>query len=156
ARFARLPHVYDMHDDLAETLASSKFTRNRLLIGMMRGTVRATLRSADSIIIVYPELQNTVDALAPGKPTGLVHNTSVTAGETAGEEEQAARTSELRQQLHLPDGGQVLLYTGTFEAYQGLEATIDGIPSVLSRFPNAIYVLVGGLPDQIETLRERA
>jgi glycosyltransferase involved in cell wall biosynthesis len=50
----------------------------------------------------------------------------------------------------------VLLYTGTFEAYQGLEATLDGIPSVLSRFPNAIYVLVGGLPDQIEALLKRA
>lgn len=157
-RLARLPHVYDMHDDLAETLASSKFTRNRLLIRMMRGVVRMILRSADSIIIVYPELQNTVDALAPGKPTLLIHNTAVTAGEQDGlsAEAKSARLAELRRQLDLPEGSRVLLYTGTFEAYQGLDALIDSIPTVLARFPNAVYVLVGGLPEQIEALRSRA
>jgi glycosyltransferase involved in cell wall biosynthesis len=157
-RLAHLPHVYDMHDDLAETLASSKFTRNRVLIRMMRGIVRMTLRSADSIIIVYPELQHTVDTLAPGKPTVLIHNTAVTAGETEtlSVDDRAARLSQLRRKLELPEGCRVLLYTGTFEAYQGLDALVASVPAVLSRFPNAVYVLVGGLPEQIEVLRDQA
>ena len=158
ARLWRLPHVYDMHDDLAETLVSSKFTRNRLLIRMMRGVVRMTLRSADSIIIVYPELQKTVNTLAPGKPTVLIHNTDVNAGETEAlsAEEKALRLSQLRQTLDLPDDCAVLLYTGTFEPYQGLDALIESIPAVLSQFPHAVYVLVGGLPEQIEALRNKA
>ncbi|HEX9035400.1 MAG TPA: glycosyltransferase [Ktedonobacterales bacterium] len=157
-RLARLPHVYDMHDDLAETLASSKFTRNPFLIRMMRGVVRMTLRSADSIIIVYPELQHVVDTLAPGKPTTLIHNIAVTAGEqeTLSEEQRSARINQVRRELDLPDESRVLLYTGTFEAYQGLDALIDSIPAVLTHFPHAMYVLVGGMPDQIETVRARA
>jgi glycosyltransferase involved in cell wall biosynthesis len=158
ARLARIPHVYDMHDDLAETLASSKFTRQRLLIRLMRGVVATTLRSADSVIIVYPELQNTVNALAPGKPTVLIHNTAVMVGEseTPNAEVEASRINLLRQELKLPEGGPVLLYTGTFEAYQGLDGTLDSIPQVLSHIPDATYVLVGGLPEQIDALRDRA
>lgn len=156
-RLFRLPHVYDMHDDLAETLASSNFTHNKLLIGMMRGVVRTTLRSAKSIIIVYPELQNTVDSLAPGKPTMLIHNTAVTAGEDEGTaEERAALLADLRRDLDLSANGPVLLYTGTFEPYQGLDALVESMPTVVDAYPDATYVLVGGLPEQIEAIRERA
>lgn len=157
-RLTRLPHVYDMHDDLAETLASSKFTHSKLLIGMMRGVVRAILRSADAIIIVYPELQSTVDALAPGKPTILIHNTAVTAGEESDltPQDKSILLAQLRRELDVAEGSRILLYTGTFEPYQGLDALVDGMPRVLARFPQAVYVLVGGLPEQIAALRERA
>ena len=82
----------------------------------------------------------------------------MTAGETEplSPEAQAARLSQLRRELDLPDGGYVLLYTGTFEPYQGLDALVESIPAVLSRFPDAVYVLVGGLPEQIAALRSRA
>lgn len=156
-RLFRLPHVYDMHDDLAETLASSKFTRNPALIGMMRAVVRLTLRSANAIIIVYPELQQTVDALAPGKPTILCHNVAVTAGEEASASPvDAARLAGLRRELDIPASAPILLYTGTFEPYQGLDLLVESMPTVLAAHPDAVYVLVGGLPEQIAAVAAQA
>lgn len=155
----RLPHVYDMHDDLAETLASSKFTKNKALIGIMRWVVKTTLRSARVIIIVYPELQNTVDALAPGKPTVMIHNTAVTADDAVDASEQAYNTAELlalRRSLGVPERAPLLLYTGTFEPYQGLGELVRSMPAVLADYPDAHYLLVGGLPHQIAEIADLA
>src|SRR5579885_3243866 len=155
----RLPHVYDMHDDLAETLASSKFTKNKALIGMMRWVVKTTLRSARVIIIDYPELQNTVDALAPGKPTVMIHNTAVTADDAVDASEQAYNTAELlalRRSLGVPERAPLLLYTGTFEPYQGLGELVRSMPAVLADYPDAHYLLVGGLPHQIAEIADLA
>lgn len=156
AKIFRLPHLYDMHDDLAETLANSKFTHNKLLIGLMRGAVRTTLRSACAIIMAYPELQATVDALAPGKPTILITNVAVNAADEPQAGDRTADLARLRRELAIPEGSAVLLYTGTFEPYQGLEALVDSMPDVLASYPNAVYVLVGGLAPQIEAIRQRA
>jgi glycosyltransferase involved in cell wall biosynthesis len=49
----------------------------------------------------------------------------------------------LRRQLGLPHDAPVVLYSGTFEEYQGLDALIAAIPGVLAGMPHARFVLVG-------------
>jgi glycosyltransferase involved in cell wall biosynthesis len=45
--------------------------------------------------------------------------------------------------LGLPDDAPVVLYSGTFEAYQGLECLIAAAPRILERVPSARFVFVG-------------
>ena len=49
----------------------------------------------------------------------------------------------LRRQLGLAQDAPVILYSGTFETYQGLDDLIAAIPAVLAAVPKARFVLVG-------------
>jgi glycosyltransferase involved in cell wall biosynthesis len=50
----------------------------------------------------------------------------------------------------------VVLYTGTFEAYQGLDLLFASMRSVVAAMPKARLVLAGGRPEQIESARRTA
>ncbi len=50
----------------------------------------------------------------------------------------------------------MVLYTGTFEAYQGLDLLFDAMAIVARTRPDARLVLAGGKPDQIERARALA
>jgi glycosyltransferase involved in cell wall biosynthesis len=50
----------------------------------------------------------------------------------------------------------VVLYTGTFEAYQGLDLLFAAMALVRDRRPDARLVLAGGKPDQVRRAQEQA
>jgi len=49
-----------------------------------------------------------------------------------------------------------VLYTGTFEAYQGLDLLFAAARQVLDRRPDARFLLAGGRPDQVAAARADA
>jgi len=75
------------------------------------------------------------------------------AGEERATLEQAAA---LRQSLGLTPSGPIALYTGTFEAYQGLSLLFDAMVFVKRMRPDARLVLAGGKPDQVALARHEA
>ena len=62
----------------------------------------------------------------------------------------------VRRQLEIEPGAPVVLYTGTFEAYQGLDLLFASMRTVLAARPDTRLVLAGGQPDQIEAARKQA
>lgn len=155
-RLFRVPHVYDMHSQLSQQLTNFGFTRSRALIGLMRGVERAIIQSARVVIVICQDLDDVVAGIAPGKPVVLIENTAVTA-DTATTADAGAdvayATERLRRELGLVERpGPILLYTGTFESYQGLGLLVESMPAVLEQFPGATYVLVGGRGEQIAAL----
>lgn len=155
-RLFRVPHVYDMHSQLSQQLTNFGFTRSRALIGLMRGVERAIIQSAHVVIVICQDLDDVVAGIAPGKPVVLIENTAVTA-DTATTADAGAdvayATERLRRELGLVERpGPILLYTGTFESYQGLGLLVESMPAVLEQFPGATYVLVGGRGEQIAAL----
>jgi glycosyltransferase involved in cell wall biosynthesis len=50
----------------------------------------------------------------------------------------------------------VILYAGTFEAYQGLELLVEAAPRVLRARPATIFLCVGGKEAQIAALQRQA
>ena len=58
--------------------------------------------------------------------------------------------------MGLPAEAPVVLYTGTFEAYQGLGLLFDAARHVLATRPDTIFVLAGGRADQIDLARAEA
>jgi len=50
----------------------------------------------------------------------------------------------LREELGIAPDARVVLYSGTFESYQGLPELIEAIPLVLAQAPDTKFVLVGG------------
>ena len=49
----------------------------------------------------------------------------------------------------------IILYYGTFEPYQGLDLLADSIGAVIERLPQALFMFVGGTPEQVASLQQR-
>ena len=144
-------HLYDMHSDLSQ-LANYGLTNSRLVIHVAEALQRFMIRKADAVIAVYPELEQTVKRVAPEKPVYLIVNAAVDEALPPADEQAVAK---LRRQLDL-EAHPVLVYTGTFENYQGIEILLRSAAKVCSAFPRARYVLAGGRPEQVEKQRRLA
>jgi glycosyltransferase involved in cell wall biosynthesis len=73
-------------------------------------------------------------------------------------EDQAtpAQAAAVRASHDLAPDTPVVLYTGTFEAYQGLDLLFDAMALVVKARPEARLLLAGGKPDQVAKARAQA
>ncbi len=144
-----VPAVYDMHSSLPEQLVNFRYTRSAVLRKLFAILERWTIKGSAVVIVICPYLQEVVAAVDPEKPCFLIENSPLTeANRAAGSEEVTA----LRKSLGL-EGTAVIGYTGTFEAYQGLDLLFDAVRWIAERDPKARLLMVGGHPDQIEVAR---
>ncbi len=145
-------HLYYMHSDLSQVVASSEFTRSRWLLRCVGAVQRFMIRQATAVIAFYPEIARTTQRLAPHKPIYLILPPAVDEELPA---PNRADVERLRHSLRLGDGP-VLLYTGTLESYQGIDILLRCIATVRIEFPGARFVLAGGKPEQVQTLEALA
>lgn len=142
-------HLYDMHSDLSQQMSNFAFTKSTVLIRCVDMLQKLIVRRADAVIAICPDLEQTVKRLAPGKPVYMIENVAVDEALPPAKESDVAL---IRQRWKLGTDP-VLLYTGTFESYQGIELLLRSVALVRPAFPNARYVLVGGKPEQVEKQR---
>ena len=141
-----VPTVYDMHSSLPEQLVNFRYTRSAVLRKLFAILERWTIKGSAVVIVICPYLQEVVADVDPEKPCFLIENSPLAeANRVAGSEEVTA----LRKSLEL-EGTAVIGYTGTFEAYQGLDLLFDAVRWIVERDPKARLLMVGGHPDQID------
>ncbi len=144
-----VPAVYDMHSSLPEQLVNFRYTRSAVLRKLFAILERWTIKGSAAVIVICPYLQEVVADVDPEKPCFLIENSPLAeANRVAGSEEATA----LRKSLGL-EGTAVIGYTGTFEAYQGLDLLFDAVRWIAERDPKARLLMVGGHPDQIDEAR---
>jgi len=142
-----------MHSSLPQQLENFRFTRSRLLIGMFKTLEDSALKAADAVVTICPALQQ--HALASGVAPErhlLIENSifeDVSLKTPAG---SAAPGSQVESDL----SGPVILYAGTFEAYQGIDLLLDAFAIVLRSRPEAHLMLVGGTDEQVGRIAARA
>jgi glycosyltransferase involved in cell wall biosynthesis len=148
----RVPHLYDMHSSLPQQLTNFAFSRSRAIAGAFRALERFMIRRSRVVVVICPSLQDTVRAVDPHAVAVVIENAPGSAGDAATPEQaRAVRTS-----LRLGDEVPVIVYTGTFEAYQGLDLLFEAMAHVKRARPDARLVLAGGTPHQIELARAQA
>jgi len=145
ARWRGIPHLYDMHSSLPQQLLNFKFTTSGLALGFFRWAEKKTLRSARGVIAICPELARHATSLAPQTPIAVIEN--VLELEPPRHLVPLAPDT-LRDQYRL-HGHKVVLYTGTFEPYQGIDLLIRAACEVVRQMPKTTFLLVGGRPDQV-------
>ncbi|MEJ7809806.1 MAG: glycosyltransferase [Gemmatimonadaceae bacterium] len=133
-----VPVIYDMQSSLPEQLAEHAIFRLPPVRGVLAACERWLLRRADAVV-PFAGLAPQVRARAPGARVRELRSLSHAASGVG-----AADTAELRAELGIAPGAPVVLYSGTFEPYQGLPALIDAVPDVLEAVPKTVFVLVGG------------
>jgi glycosyltransferase involved in cell wall biosynthesis len=142
----RVPHLYDMHSSLPQQLTNFAFSRSRIIHGVFLALERLMIRRSRAVIVICPSLEETVRQIDPEARVVLIENAPGSA-EDAPTPEQAA---DVRATFGLTSSTPMILYTGTFEAYQGLDLLFDAMALVSQQRPDARLVLAGGKPEQVE------
>jgi glycosyltransferase involved in cell wall biosynthesis len=145
-----VPHLYDMHSSLPQQLSNFGYTRSRMLRWIFRRFERHAVRRSRVVIVICPALQRLVHEIAPGADPVLIENAP-----GAGELTAAAAGAGIRRELGLAADTPLVVYTGTFEAYQGLDLLFDAMALVVEQRSDARLLLAGGTPEQIVAARSR-
>ena len=148
----RVPHLYDMHSSLPQQLTNFAFSGSTIIRRAFLGAERFMIRRSRVVIVICPSLEDTVRAIEPQAKVVLIENAPGSAEDAATPDQAAA----VRRALGLGEATPVVLYTGTFEAYQGLDLLFGAMAIVARARPDARLVLAGGQPDQIARARDHA
>ena len=143
-----VPHLYDMHSSLPQQLSNFAFSRSRLLAKCFAVMERFVIRRSRVVIVICPELEETVRRIDGNVPVVLIENAP-----GSGDVPSPGSGAAIRRSLSLSQDTPMVLYTGTFEAYQGLDLLFDAAKLVVARRPDVQFVLAGGRPDQIAQAR---
>ncbi len=146
-----IPHVYDMHSSLPQQLTNFAFSRSRLLRWVLAGLERVAIRRSRVVIVICPHLQETVREIDPQARPILIENAP-----GSGDPPEKGAGAGIRASLGLSAATPLVLYTGTFEAYQGLDLLFAAARVVGKERPDVRFVLAGGKPDQIAKARAQA
>jgi glycosyltransferase involved in cell wall biosynthesis len=145
ARILRIPHLYDMHSSLPQQLNNFRYSRSPWLRRMFAWAEGQMVHNSEVVITICQELQDAVEQMGAGERALLIEN--VMGGDV--EEAASLTPAEVRARWQIPAGAPLALYTGTFEAYQGL-ALLTRASALLARtHPHARVLVVGGEPAQV-------
>jgi len=141
-----IPHLYDMHSSLPQQLSNFKAYNLSFLRKIFESLEHKVLSSCDAVITICDDLGKIVDEGYPNKPHRMIEN--------IGEDRKIFQPNDVdwKTKLGIKDQS-VLLYTGTFEAYQGIDLFLESLPAVIESNPNTLALLVGGRDNQIEEYR---
>jgi glycosyltransferase involved in cell wall biosynthesis len=147
-----VPHLYDMHSSLPQQLSNFRFSRSRVIRGVFVAIERLVIHRSRAVIVICQALEDTVRAIDPSARSVLIENAPGASDEQATPEE----AGEVRARFGLAPMTPLVLYTGTFEAYQGLDLLFEAMAHVRSVVPNAKLLLAGGTPDQVDEAKRQA
>ncbi len=141
---SRIPTmIYDMASSIADELG--RVTR---LGGPLRW-LESQVLARSNMIVCSLGLGSLVRARAHGVPLREWRFPATPPRFEPGE------VRDLCRQLAIPDDACVILYAGTFAAYQAIELMLGAVPKVLAADPRAFFVFAG-LVNDAEQLRVRA
>jgi glycosyltransferase involved in cell wall biosynthesis len=146
-----VPHLYDMHSSLPQQLTNFAFSRSTVLRRVFEVMERFVIRRSRVVIVICPHLADTVRTIDRAVPTVLIENSP-----GSGDSPVAGSGARIRQELGVSPAAPLVLYTGTFEAYQGLDLLFAAAAHVLRQRPEVRLVLAGGRPEQITAARAAA
>jgi len=104
------------------------------------------------VITICQELQDTVPEMGVADRSLLIEN--VMGGDV--DEPPSRSPEEVRAAWGIERHQPLALYTGTFEAYQGVDMLIDAAAIIAKRRTDARILVVGGEPAQVEAAKARA
>jgi len=148
ARWFGVPLVMDVDSSIPDQLRYSGFATRGLLLRLAEALERHALQNSAAVITVCASLTDGVKARAPGLPVFQVEDPPlVTPGATPAPEAVDA----LRRELTLGPWP-VVLYSGNFEPYQGVELLLEALAHVAQ----VQLLLMGGGPHDVARMKAEA
>jgi glycosyltransferase involved in cell wall biosynthesis len=148
----RTRHLYDMHSVLSRQLGNFNFGNKPIFIKIFSILETMVLKSCDAVITVGPDLERYVKTVGSDIRVVMIENIALQAYRTA---VQPDEVEQLKHKLDL-DGRLPIVYTGTYERYQGLEMALECVQTVARQHPDVIFIFVGAKNQQAQEWTEIA
>ena len=148
----RTRHLYDMHSVLSRQLDHFNFGNKAIFIKFFRVLERMVLKTCDAVITVGTDLEKYVKAVRSDLRVVMIENIALQAYQTS---VQPDDIEQLKNKLDL-DGRLPIVYTGTYERYQGLEMALESIGIVAKQYPKVMFIFVGAVNQQAREWTEIA
>lgn len=146
-----VPHLYDMHSSLPQQISNFGHGNKRWLARAFGVLERLMVRRSKVVIVICPQLAEVVREVDRQARPILIENAP-----GSGDQPVEGSGAAVRASLGIAADAPVVLYTGTFEHYQGLDLLFSAMAIALKDVPAAKLVLAGGQPPQIEAARAEA
>jgi glycosyltransferase involved in cell wall biosynthesis len=145
-----IPHLYDMHSSLPQQISNFGHANQRWMAKVFDWLERIMLRRSRVVIVICPQLEEVVRQVNTTVPVVLIENAM-----GSGDAPTPGSGAAVRAELGLGADTPMVLYTGTFEAYQGLDLLFAAMPKVIAKRPDAQFVLMGGDAEQVRAAQAR-
>jgi glycosyltransferase involved in cell wall biosynthesis len=156
--FFRFKILYDMHSSLPEQLANFQYTRSRLLNAFFRWAEGGALKKSEAVIVVCPALLDYARSRVEEKhKIVLIENSQCDPVEFVDVPSYIEPNESIETASNLAaDGHELIVYTGTFEPYQGIQLLLESFAELGEDFPETVLLLVGGSPRQVHHYQRMA
>jgi glycosyltransferase involved in cell wall biosynthesis len=148
----RTRHLYDMHSVLSKQLGNFDFGNKPIFIKIFGILETMVLKTCDAVITVGTDLENYVKTVGSDIRVVMIENIALQAYQTF---VQADDVEQLKNKLDL-DGRLPIVYTGTYERYQGLTMALECAEIVAKQDPSVIFIFVGAKNQQAREWTEIA
>jgi glycosyltransferase involved in cell wall biosynthesis len=148
----RTRHLYDMHSVLSKQLGNFDFGNKPIFVKIFEFLEHLVVKNSVAVITIAQDLEAFVKSVAPNQKVITIENHALHAYDTT---VTAELLRALRDKYNLHDRITVV-YTGTYERYQGLDMALDSIKIVAKKFPNVLYMFVGAKNQQAREWTEKA
>ncbi len=152
AALRRLPVVYDMDSILSDHLHYGGTVRRPVLLRQARRLEAFAIRRSVAVISVCDALTDFAIGVRADTPVHQIEDAPIEGADRVPDPDEVAA---LRAGLELA-GRPVIVYTGNFQPYQGLDLLLDSLVRVRREHPDVACVIVGGSPDDVERLAAEA
>lgn len=148
ARLLGVPLVMDVDSSIPDQLRYSGFARRGPLLWLAEGLERHALAHAAAVVTVCASLTEGVRARAPRAAVFQIEDPPLV--DPAQPLDTSLRETQ-RRALGIGEGP-VVLYSGNFEPYQGVDLLVDAA----ARVPAATFLFMGGEPADVGAMEARA
>jgi glycosyltransferase involved in cell wall biosynthesis len=135
----RTRHLYDMHSLLSKQLGNFNFGNKPIFIKLFSIMETMVLKTCDAVITVASDLESHVKTVRAGIRVVMIENIALQVYQTAVEPDEV---EQLKNRLNF-DGRLPIVYTGTYENYQGLHMALESVKTVARQYPSVIFIFVG-------------
>jgi glycosyltransferase involved in cell wall biosynthesis len=148
----RTRHLYDMHSVLSMQLSHFNFGNKPVFIKIFRFLETMVLKRSAAVITVGTDLEKYVKTVGSDIRVVTIENIALQAYQTS---VQMDEVQKLKDKLDL--GGRLpIVYTGTYERYQGLTMALECVEIVAKQNPRVIFIFVGAKNQQAREWTEIA
>lgn len=152
SKIFKVRHLYDFHSSLPQVMKNFGYERYRTLLSILVHLEKRILKSCKGVIIISKDLDTYIAGINDKVPRVIIENFQPYWQESMSKEPSGAFINFMSEL----NGNKVVLYSGTFERYQGLGLLLDAAETVAKSRNNIIFVLAGGNKSQIDSIKKSA
>ena len=152
SKIFRVRHLVDFHGSVPQNMENFGYGKYKPLIKILEFFERQAFNSSYGFISLSTGSEKFIRSINDNAPIVVIDD-SQNYDLYNIHKEQLNSFKHSHSDL---DGKNIVLYTGTFERYQGLDLLLAAAEIVIQNMGDTIFVLVGGRQNQINTFKESA